>query len=381
MSIVLGMMLFVWALALTVTVLGTWYALKHLSSTPPHLDAPFSLYPVSILKPLKGDERGQLKENLEGFFKLDYPKFELIFSVAQYTDPARRVVETLMTQYPKVRARLIIGAVDVGPNPKVNNLVKSYESAKYDHLLISDSNVRVSSQYLKRVVAHLDNGVGIITAVVSGRNPKGFGGYLEAMYLNTFYARFMLICQAMKQPCVVGKSMMLSRKAANRFGGIRTLGQFLAEDYMAGIAMEKLGLRSVIMADPIHQEIGEYSVKDFWNRHVRWGRLRKAQALVPFLVEPLFGALISGMLGALVMNTWFHLPMAAVLLFHLLIWGFSDLLLVRKMGSTLKVPVALAWFARELCALPLWLHVASGNTVLWRGRTLQLQAGGMISAQ
>jgi ceramide glucosyltransferase len=375
------MMFFVWALALTVTVLGTWYAVRHLSATPPHLDAPFSLYPVSILKPLKGDERGLLRENLEGFFKLDYPCYELLFSIAQTSDPARRIVEDLMARYPKVRARLIIGAVDVGPNPKVNNLVKSYESAKFDHLLISDSNVRVSPQYLKRVVAHLDNGVGVITAVVAGRNPKSFGGYLEAMYLNTFYARFMLIMQGLKQPCVVGKSMMISRKAANRFGGIRTLGQFLAEDYMAGIAMEKLGLRSVVMSDPIHQEIGKYSVRDFWNRHLRWGRLRKAQALVPFLIEPLFGALISGVLGAIALNSWFHLPMAEVLVFHLSIWSLCDLTLVRKMGSSLRVPVALAWFARELCAFPLWLHVASGNTVLWRGRTLQLQAGGMISAQ
>lgn len=374
-------MFFVWALALTATVLGTWYALKHLNSVPPHMDAPFSLYPVSILKPLKGDERGALRENLEGFFKLDYPRFELLFSVAQKSDPATRVVEDLMARYPCVRARLIVGAVDVGPNPKVNNLFKSYELAKYDHLLISDSNVRIRPDYLKRVVAHLDNGVGVITAVVAGRNPQSFGGFLEAMYLNTFYARFMLIAQALKQPCVVGKSMMISRKAANRFGGIRTLGQFLAEDYMAGIAMEKLGLRTVIMTDPIHQEIGEYSVKDFWNRHLRWGRLRKAQALVPFIIEPLFGALISGVLGAIALKSWLHLPMAAVLIFHLLIWGTCDLTLVRKMGSTLRVPVALAWFARELCAFPLWLHIASGNTVQWRGRTLQLQSGGMISAQ
>ena len=150
---------------------------------------------------------------------------------------------------------------------------------------------------------------------------------------------------------------------------------------MAGIAMEKLGLRSVIMSDPIHQEIGEYSVRDFWNRHLRWGRLRKAQALVPFVIEPLFGALISGVLGAIALSSWFHLPMAAVLLFHLLTWALCDLILVRKMGSSLKVPVALAWFARELCAFPLWHHIASGNTVQWRGRSLQLQPGGMISAQ
>jgi hypothetical protein len=378
MNIALGMMLFAWVLGLSTTVLGTWYALKRLSSTPPHLDAPFALYPVSILKPLKGDEGGLLRENLEGFFSLDYPEFEMIFSVASFADPARRVVESLMKKYPKQPARLIVGAVDVGPNPKVNNLVKSYDSAKYDLVLISDSNVRVKPTYLKRVVAHLDSDVGVVTAVVAGRGAKSLGGYLEAIYLNTFYARFMLIADACKTPCVVGKSMLMSRTNANRFGGIRMLGQYLAEDYMAGIAMQKLGLRSVIMSDSIHQEIGEYSVSDFWKRHTRWGRLRKSQAPLPFFFEPFFGAIINGVIGAVAMRALFHIPMAPFLVLHLCAWMVCDLMQVRKLGASLKVPVPLAWFLREVIAIPLWIHVASGNSVQWRGRTLRLQSGGLL---
>jgi cellulose synthase/poly-beta-1,6-N-acetylglucosamine synthase-like glycosyltransferase len=371
-------MLFVWVLGLSTTMLGSWNVLRKLSSTPPHLDAPFSLYPVSILKPLKGDEGGLLKENLDGFFKLDYPEYELIFSVAQYSDPARAVVESLAKKYPRIAVRLIVGAVDVGPNPKVNNLVRSYESAKYDLVLISDSNVRVKPQYLKRVVAHLDSGVGIVTAVVAGRGAKSWGGYLEAIYLNTFYARFMLIAHATGTPCVVGKSMLMSRTNANRFGGIRMLGQYLAEDYMAGIAMQKLGLKTVIMSDPIHQEIGSYSVSDFWKRHTRWGRLRKSQAAVPFLFEPLFGAISNGVIGALAVNHFFGLAMAPFLIFHLSLWAICDLAQVGKVGSSWKVPLAAAWFLRELIAIPMWIHVASGNSVQWRGRTLQLQRGGLL---
>jgi cellulose synthase/poly-beta-1,6-N-acetylglucosamine synthase-like glycosyltransferase len=378
MIIVHGMMFFVWALGLSATILGTWHALLRLHRTPPHLDAPFALYPVSVLKPLKGNEGGHLKENLESFFKIDYPEFELIFSVASFSDSARPVVEALMEKYPHISARLMIGAVEVGPNPKVNNLVRSYESAKSDLLLISDSNVRVEPGYIRRVVAHLESGVGIVTAVVAGRNPIGMGAHLEAMYLNTFYARYMLMAEGLKMPCVVGKSMLMSRAHANRFGGIRMLGQYLAEDYMAGIAMQKLGLRSVIMSDPIHQEIGEYSVKDFWKRHTRWGRLRKSQAPVPFFFEPLFGAIINGIIGASVMNTVFNIPMHDFLIAHLLIWAFCDLLQVKRLGSALSVPVAFTWFLREIIAVPMWIHVASGNSVQWRGRTLHLKPGGLL---
>jgi cellulose synthase/poly-beta-1,6-N-acetylglucosamine synthase-like glycosyltransferase len=380
MIIVHGMMFFVWALGLSATILGTWHALKRLHRTPPHLDAPFALYPVSVLKPLKGDESGHLKENLEGFFKLDYPEFELIFSVGSFADPARSVVEALMEKYPHVSSRLIIGATDVGPNPKVNNLVRSYETAKYDLLLISDSNVRVPSNYIRHVVAHLDSSVGIVTAVVAGKNPNSMGAHLEAMYLNTFYARYMLMAEGFKMPCVVGKSMLLSRTHANRFGGIRMLGKYLAEDYMAGIAMQKLGLKSVIMSDPIHQEIGTYSVKDFWKRHTRWGRLRKSQAPVPFFFEPLFGAIVNGIIGASVMNTVLHIPMAFFLIAHLSIWAFCDLMQVKRLGSQLSVPMAIAWFLREIVSVPMWIHVASGNSVQWRGRTLHLKPGGLLES-
>jgi ceramide glucosyltransferase len=380
MIIVHGMMFFVWALGLSATILGTWHALKRLHRTPPHLDAPFALYPVSVLKPLKGIESGFLKENLEGFFNLDYPEFELIFSVGSFADPARAVVEALMEKYPLVDSRLIIGMIDVGPNPKVNNMVRSYESAKHDLLLISDSNVRVDPSYIRRTVAHLDSGVGIVTAVVAGRNPNGMGAHLEAMYLNTFYARYMLMAEGFKMPCVVGKSMLMSRKTAARFGGIRMLGQYLAEDYMAGIAMQKLGLRSVIMSDPVHQEIGQYSVKDFWKRHTRWGRLRKSQAPVPFFFEPLFGAIANGTIGAFVMNAYFNIPMAHFLIFHLCTWAFCDLLQVKRLGSALNVPVAFAWFLREIIAIPMWIHVASGNSVQWRGKTLHLKPGGLLES-
>ena len=114
---------------LAVMLLGTWLTLRSLGSPPPHLDAPFSLYPVSILKPLKGADPG-LRENLEGFFRLDYPDYELIFSVADLKDAACGIVWKLIEKYPSVRSRLMIGATEAGANPKVNNLVRSYERAQ-----------------------------------------------------------------------------------------------------------------------------------------------------------------------------------------------------------------------------------------------------------
>ena len=360
-----------------ITMAGTWASLKHFKRRPPHLDAPFGLYPVSVLKPLKGAENG-MKENLKSFFRLDYPKYEIIFSVAEEKDPACQMVRRLIEAHPDVDAHLIVGDVNAGPNPKVNNLIRSYERAQFDLLLISDSNVRVEPDYLKRLVAHIENGVGMVTSVVSGQSQSGIGGHLEATFLNTFYARSMLLLASFGRPCVVGKSMLFRRSTANRFGGIANLARYLAEDYMAGEAMRKLNLRVVIASDPVHQHIGHYSFKSFWSRHLRWGRIRKAQEPLVFAFEPLFGSWISGLIGAFALNRIFGLTYVASLALHLLIWSICDLVVLSKVEGKLALEAPLVWLMREFLAFPLWVHIALGNTVNWRGNRLRLQSGGII---
>lgn len=362
---------------LLVMLVGTWLTLRQLGSPPPHLDAPYALYPVSILKPLKGADSG-LQENLEGFFRLDYPDYELIFSVAQIKDPASRIVWKLIEKYPNVRARLVIGDTDAGANPKVNNLIQSYSLAENDWILISDSNVRVRPDYLKRLVAHLENDVGMVTAVVAGHGARGFGGELEATFLNTFYARWMVLSASAGRPCVVGKCMLFRRSVAERFGGIRILARYLAEDFMAGEAMRKLGLRVILARDPVDQHIGAHSISGFWDRHIRWGRLRKAQAPIAFAVEPFFGPVLSSFFSAWVTSASFDLPFWSVFAAHWVIWGFCDLALVRRMSPRFPAYALLTWMVRELLALPLWFHIASGNTVKWRGRRMEVRAGGLL---
>jgi len=62
---------------------------------------------VSILKPLKGVDKA-LEANLESFFWIQYPKFEILFSVDSEEDPAAQVVKRLIKKYPLVEAHLVI---------------------------------------------------------------------------------------------------------------------------------------------------------------------------------------------------------------------------------------------------------------------------------
>lgn len=356
-------------------VFGTLLSLTRARQEPETVTG--DLPPVSILKPLKGADAG-LERNLETFFNLAYPRYELIFSVADASDPARAVAARLIAKYPQVPARLIIGEVEIGPNPKVNNLVHSYREARFDCLLISDSNVRVTPHYLSHVVAHLGAEVGMVTAVVAGRGGSGLGGHLESVFLNSHYARWMRIAFFMKCPVVVGKSMCFRRSTAERFGGIQNLARYIAEDYMAGQAMHRLGLKVVAMNEPIPQFIGSHEIRSFWSRHLRWGRIRKAQAPLAFVVEPLLGSILSGLIGAWAFHEWLGASFLTFLAAHLVIWLLFDWLLIRELNEDADPSTFFVWFLREILAVPLWVHIACGSSIQWRGNRLRILRGGLV---
>jgi len=320
-----------------------------------------------------------MEENIESFFRLEYPRFELLFSVAESGDPAREIVERMMKKYPRVAAQLFIGDIDIGPNPKVNNMIRGYEKARFDWILISDSNTRVDPIYLRRLTPHLNARVGVLSAVVAGRNPDGVGGLLEAAYLNTFFARWTHLAAVLGRPFVIGKSMCFRKSTAERFGGIRNLAHYIAEDHMLGQAVLRLGLKVVIMTDPVKQHIGDYKISSFWKRHVRWGRIRKSQAPLVFLFEPFVGALMSGLMGAIAFKNWLGVPPELFFLAHVGLWSLCDGLMIYRLESKLKMKAIFAWVLRELLALPLWIHMACGSTILWRGNRLKIMPGGLVT--
>ena len=208
-----------WASAVAISAISTWLVCRYFSPSYKRKFAPDAELPgVSIFKPIRGLEDG-ISENIESFFKLDYPKYELLMSIAESNDPTIPVVRALMAKHPKVDAALIIGGVDAGPNPKVNNMLRSYQQAKHEVILISDSNVRVTPSYLRKMVSNLVPGVGVVSSVLFGEAPKGLGGLMEATFLNTWYAKMVTFLARVGWPCVIGKSMLFRKESLEAIGG------------------------------------------------------------------------------------------------------------------------------------------------------------------
>ncbi|HTL11855.1 MAG TPA: ceramide glucosyltransferase [Bdellovibrionota bacterium] len=388
----------IWALAVTLQVAGTVLSLKRMrlssgragrvlpstgpagrvlpSGTPPSTDG---LPPVTILKPLKGVDDG-LELNLESFFRQSYPEYELIFSVKDRWDPAAAVVRDLMRRYPHVPARLFTGAPDVGVNPKVCNLVKGYARAKYDVVLVSDSNTRAEPGFLASLARELNSdGTGVVTAVFSGRGARGLGGRMEALALETFYTRGTFVADSLGEACVTGKAMMFRRSDADRFGGMAALADYLAEDFVLGKRMEEIGRRVRVASTPVLQHLGDFSVVDYWKRQLRWGRIRKCHGPGVFAVEVLLlGALVSGLIGAASLESLISFPLAPFMALHLSVWALCDGMMVHRLHGRVEATVPTAWLTRELLAPALWLAIACGSTVEWRGQKLRLLRGGRV---
>nr|XP_013795602.1 PREDICTED: ceramide glucosyltransferase isoform X1 [Apteryx mantelli mantelli] len=142
---------------------------KQLYSKPPG---------VSLLKPLKGVDPN-LINNLETFFELDYPKYEVLFCVQDHDDPAIEVCKKLLGKYPNVDARLFIGGKKVGINPKINNLMPGYEAAKYDLIWICDSGIRVIPDTLTDMANQMTEKVGLVHGLPYVADRQGFAATLE----------------------------------------------------------------------------------------------------------------------------------------------------------------------------------------------------------
>ena len=335
---------------------------------------------ISVIKPVKGLDP-HLEQCLSSFFELTYPRFELLFCVADGTDPAIDVIKALIARHPRVRARLSVGAANVGFNPKVNNMARSYAEARYDCILISDSNMRIERDGLEAMAADFDEGTGVLTAIVAGVEAWSWAGRLEALFLNAYYARWMLLAERCGLPCVIGKSMMFRRSEADRFGGLTSLGRYLAEDYMAGKAMAMLGLRVRTASRYGIQPIGALSFKTFWARHLRWGRIRRSQAPLAHAAEMLVAALPSGACAAFAAQSLFGVGWFVAFAAHLTFMIACDVRQIRALGQRFGWRDLVVWFARELLAVPLWLHAVSGHTVDWRGQRIALGPGGLIDGR
>lgn len=333
------------------------------------------LPPVSVMKPLCGIDP-DLEGNLESFFHLDYPSYELIFGVQGEDDPAIEVVHRLQKRYPKVRSRLVVHNSRRGMNPKVRNLRAMLPATHHDVMLISDSNVRVEPHYIREMTAALaEPGIALVTNLVTVRGDGGLGATLEAMQLATFVAPGVGTPNELwGEACVVGKSMLFRRSVFERLGGFESVGHVLAEDYLMGRMFQRAGYKVRICPTPVVNVITEHSLLAMYRRHLRWGAMRLRAAPHAWVFEILSIPTVLGLAAPL-----FGAPLALGLL-----WAVG-LSIVRD-ASHWSMLVGRQHLGRVLALMPirdlvhvvLWAGAPFKRRVRWRGNPLTLSSGSRL---
>jgi ceramide glucosyltransferase len=325
--------------------------------------------PISILKPLKGVDDG-LYENLASFAAQRYPRFELVFGVADPRDPALEVVERLRRAYPDVSILVSTSAPDLGRNPKVSNLAASSRLASHAHWLISDSNTRVHPDYLADLASELrDPRVGLVTSVIAGKGERGTGALFENLHLNSFVASAVCSAQICRTPIVIGKSMLFRKADLAAVGGFEGVRDVLAEDHALGLRFRKAGFRVALSPHVVTTVNERWSYRSFLSRHLRWAQIRRRMAPLAFFTEPLL------------QPVWWATALAAagrpaLALAIVLTKVASDALVARRLRGVSFAPRGLLWIpVKDLVLAALWLVAAFRRRVIWRGNVLRLGAG------
>uniref|UniRef100_A0A1X7UH65 ceramide glucosyltransferase n=1 Tax=Amphimedon queenslandica TaxID=400682 RepID=A0A1X7UH65_AMPQE len=320
---------------MSVHVLAISYAYFKLHSWKPkhHLVKPDSLPGVTVIKPIIGVDRN-MRDNLESFFKLSYPKFELFLCLAESKatpPPSLPIIEELRELYP-----------------------------------------------------HLP--------YVSPNSMETFADFLDKVYFGTQHSRVYLWANLIRRNCATGMSWVIKKSAIEQEGGIKVFSEYLAEDYFIGKALWTRGWTLALSSLPALQNPGSRSLSLFKNRVIRWGRLRATMMPLPVLFEPFTECFVLGFVGSCVIHYLINsTPYQHVLLVsglhrfifificHTLIWLLCDLLLIRVIENgpvTSLWKVLIVWILRELWALPLFITSSCSREITWRGVRFQLHFGG-----
>jgi ceramide glucosyltransferase len=365
-----------WGLAMAATG-GTAYlgaaacAVRRFAALPAPPSGPRP--PVTVLKPLCGDEPGLL-DNLRSFAQQDYPTFQLVFGVRDAADPALAAVETLRAEYPEADIAVVVDATRAGINLKVANLLNMMPFARHDLIVIADSDARARPGYLQTVAATLARpGVGLVTCLYVGRPQGGLWSRLLAMGMNHAFVPSALVARALgRADGCFGATMALERGTLGAIGGLGILADKLADDYALGEAVREQGLAIAVSPLPVDVTAHEPGLGSLFRHELRWQRT--VATVAPFahaasiVTQPV--ALAS---AATLCDPSVGLPvLAASALVRL--WE------VRAEERTLGLEPAPPWLIalRDLLSLAEYLAAACGRSVTWRGRHFRVDRDGTL---
>jgi ceramide glucosyltransferase len=357
-------------------VLGYFRGLQRAPS--PSLKSSYSP-PVSILKPVRGVDC-EAYENFASYCLLDYPEYELIFAVADSDDPAVPLIEKLQTDFPQCSIRLIQGAERIGANNKVNSLCRLVEEAKYDVVVMSDSDVRVDPDYLKTVVPPFaDPQVGAVTAFCRCITGGSVAADLDAlgMYLDSAPGALVARMLEGKMQFAFGWTMATTKRHLSEIGGWEAMANHHSDDFELGNRIARRGYTVELMRKPVWMVFPKETVGQYFQHELRWSiglkNVRPTAYWWLLLTHGLPWALLAAAVAA--SARWWGIAAAHIVAYLSLrlglawttgVWGLGD------RGTTKRL-----WLVplRDAITFIVWVSGFFSEKITWRGLVYRVKNG------
>src|ERR1700759_5015574 len=229
--------------------------------------------PVSNLKPIRGLDPDAY-DNFASFCRQDYPEYEIVFCVGDASDPALPTIQRLIRDFPECQIRVLIGSERVATNDKVAKLARMTAEAKYETVVMSDSDVRVEPSYLRTIVAPLaDPKVGAVTCfyVPVPSEEKTFVQRVQSVgMLSDFYAGILVARQLDGVKFALGPTIATTRKHLAGFGGSAAIENRPADDLLVGRLIAEQGYEVKLLNYAIHTVSDFQSMRDLFLKRLLW---------------------------------------------------------------------------------------------------------------
>jgi len=354
------------------SLLSVVAAIRYLAASAPSDAADHE--PVSVLKPLAGLDEG-LEENLRGFFEQDYPHFELLFAVRQETDPCVPLVRRLCAEHAHISTRLILTGEPPYPHAKVYSLARMLAQARHDLIVMSDSDIRVTPDFLHHIAAEFAGGATSLATcpyrAVAGRS---FWSRLEAAGMNTTFWQGVLTARLIDgMKFAVGPTTVARRKAIDSIGGIERVKNYLAEDFELGKRIAAAGFRVILSSYVVEHRIGSENRGQNFRHRIRWGRTSRRSRPWGYVGQIFMYPLPLALLLVATMPRWWPLLASTVVIRYASALFVSQVVLGARLNWTL-LPL------EDMLGFAFWIAGFFGNSIIWRGRTYRLDREGRAVA-
>ncbi len=346
--------------------------------------------PVTLMIPVCGTE-GDDREHFDRFCQLDWPNYQVIFTVLDPMDPVIPILKQIPSSQ-NCKIKLYIGGSAKGNNLKIRNLLNAMPWVDHDVIIICDADVKPEPKFLEGLVTPFIHSTAPDSRNIKGNYPVGLVHSLyrctddhsnmaalwENVWINCdFWAHGLLGDWLRGTNYAFGATIAIQRDTLHQIGGLEAVADYLADDYQIGHRVWQLGKPIVFNQQFVTLRTKSQSWSETWKHLLRWSRTIR-------VCQP------SGYAGSILLNITFFAILGLLIDIRLFLpWSLLALFLRVIMANQCRNWVLgkhglwrYWWliFLKDLAQIALWVLAFGNGIVEWRGTRYRLHANGKLSS-